>query len=58
MDVLLCDIHSNSHKHWGWNRSNFACWGMPQGTGSAIMTCNNVKASASNSFVYLYKKGN
>lgn len=48
MDVLLCDIYSNSHKYWGWNWSNFAGWGMPQGTGSTIITCNNVNASASN----------
>ncbi|KAL6199143.1 hypothetical protein ACLB2K_028930 [Fragaria x ananassa] len=27
-DVLLCDIHTDSHKQWGRNRSNFACWGM------------------------------
>ncbi|KAL6133060.1 hypothetical protein ACLB2K_065297 [Fragaria x ananassa] len=27
-DVLLCDIHTDRHKHWGQNRSNFACWGM------------------------------
>lgn len=57
MDVLLCDIYSNSHKYGSWNRSNFAGWGMPQGTGSTIITCNNVNASASNSIVYLYKKG-
>lgn len=31
MDVLFCNLNTNSNQLWGWRRSNLTCGPMPSG---------------------------